>query len=511
MPKRENERWASLHPPYCTCVSCAKRRVARGSLRICPSCKEKSLFYNAYVGLWECLNPRCKRVYKPRERGVQSKERDVVKGRASSMRSSASSGKFDPYVDKILRCVDCGQLFSFTAKEQRFFASKGFVEPMRCYGCRRARRKQFNKSTVNVNHVRVKSRQKKRTGVVVTITLLLLGGVFIFWLTNGFSPDTEPPSIPILVSPQNQLITENHVITLEWSKVEDSSAVKYEVQVGDNDTFANLCFVGDKIKTCSTLTSRLDDGIYYWRVRAIDGAGNTSSWSQTRQFWCYTQPPYAKTFGGQRINLINNWDAKDPTWQQLVSFLEADKTDSKAYAIFSFPCGAFAEEVHNNSEAAGIKAAWVALDFRDKSGGHALNAFKTTDRGLVYIDCTGEDIMSFRVPRLPPILSQRTTSPPVERDKVAYVEVGKQYGLIALGKATSLDYTFYEQTVKKWEYLQAKIQEYEWLMAGRTIVYDQAEYARLKRMYDEIKAMERDLGGYWWPPLDVVKDVKTYW
>lgn len=45
------------------------------------------------------------------------------------------------YEDKILICKECGAEFTFTAGEQEFFASKGFVnEPQRCKACRDARR-----------------------------------------------------------------------------------------------------------------------------------------------------------------------------------------------------------------------------------------------------------------------------------------------------------------------------------------------------------------------------------
>ena len=43
--------------------------------------------------------------------------------------------------DKTLVCVDCGGDFVFTAGEQEFFNSRGFVnEPKRCQACRTSRR-----------------------------------------------------------------------------------------------------------------------------------------------------------------------------------------------------------------------------------------------------------------------------------------------------------------------------------------------------------------------------------
>ena len=45
------------------------------------------------------------------------------------------------YNDKTLVCKDCGQEFTFTAREQEFYAEKGFTnEPQRCKTCRDARK-----------------------------------------------------------------------------------------------------------------------------------------------------------------------------------------------------------------------------------------------------------------------------------------------------------------------------------------------------------------------------------
>ena len=49
------------------------------------------------------------------------------------------------FVDKTLTCRDCGMDFVFTAGEQEFYASKGFVnEPTRCPSCRQARKSAMN-------------------------------------------------------------------------------------------------------------------------------------------------------------------------------------------------------------------------------------------------------------------------------------------------------------------------------------------------------------------------------
>ncbi len=47
------------------------------------------------------------------------------------------------FQDKTLTCADCGATFTFTAREQEFFATKGYAnEPKRCLACRQSRRSQ---------------------------------------------------------------------------------------------------------------------------------------------------------------------------------------------------------------------------------------------------------------------------------------------------------------------------------------------------------------------------------
>lgn len=47
------------------------------------------------------------------------------------------------FQDKSIQCSNCGTTFTFGAREQKFFASKGLInEPRRCPQCRKARKRQ---------------------------------------------------------------------------------------------------------------------------------------------------------------------------------------------------------------------------------------------------------------------------------------------------------------------------------------------------------------------------------
>jgi hypothetical protein len=93
------------------------------------------------------------------------------------------------------------------------------------------------------------------------------------------------------------------------------------------------------------------------------------------------------------IVLHNNPAAHNPTWAELKAFLETDNTDRHAYIPGKYTCGDFAETLHNNAEAAGIRAAIVAIELKSPTMAgaiinHSLDAFETTDRGIMYIDDT---------------------------------------------------------------------------------------------------------------------------
>jgi len=150
------------------------------------------------------------------------------------------------------------------------------------------------------------------------------------------------------------------------------------------------------------------------------------------------QPPYAKESIGRplAVSLSNNSAAADPTWQELITFLLTDPTDDELYQLNTFDCANFSEMLHNNAEVAGIKAAFVAVSFSDEEEGHALNAFKTTDRGLAYVDCTG------------PTLTQRLQQPYLEWDKIAYVVKEKEYGSVSISLTVYPEYSYYEQIGK---------------------------------------------------------------
>lgn len=123
------------------------------------------------------------------------------------------------------------------------------------------------------------------------------------------------------------------------------------------------------------------------------------------------QPPFLIALS-QSPHLVPQTQVSDPTYAQLISFIQSDQTDRNTYIPDVYMCGGFAQDVYNNAERAGIRAAYVGITFASTPIGHACNAFRTTDRGLVFIDCTG---------------LEAGDSGPNSRDKIADVRLGKNY------------------------------------------------------------------------------------
>jgi hypothetical protein len=210
----------------------------------------------------------------------------------------------------------------------------------------------------------------------------------------------------------------------------------------------------------------------------------------------------------------------------MVAFIKADATDTRDYiedGEYAFVCADFAEEVHNNAEAAGIRAGWVGIKFQGSEEGHAINAFETTDRGLVYIDCTnGRDI-------------EEENEEIKSWDTVAYLETGKKYGILNIDRVAdsgydyySLQYDFYAACEKKWRDYKNSLELYNEEVdrfneeAGRKVfIYGSPEEQRMTDWKDELtgrketlEIMEKELGHSWYQSefsSCIVKNVTVHW
>ena len=232
-----------------------------------------------------------------------------------------------------------------------------------------------------------------------------------------------------------------------------------------------------------------------------------------------SQPPVLKA-SGLRVNLVNNENAVNPTWQELVAFLQEDDTDQYRYYDEVMICGDFAEKLHNNAESYGIKAAFITIMFVGEEVGHAVNAFDTADLGIIYIDCTGESFETY---------SDYISSPKEYEgsyDSVAFLEIGKEYGLMALENVKVPGYYEYEEYKQSVDNLEQEIASYIIQVDdynsrvdkfNRQTSYSQSTYDELTAEARELKKKQKELEetnyelSPIWETMGIVEEIEIYW
>jgi|GEM_PF-3183509 len=101
--------------------------------------------------------------------------------------------------------------------------------------------------------------------------------------------DTVAPEVPQPTAPQNGGWSNTHGVTLGWTGVTDVSGVTYEIRYStsparDPSSSNNGELSGSNVRDTASITGTstpvmLTDGTWFWQVRAVDGAGNPSVWS----------------------------------------------------------------------------------------------------------------------------------------------------------------------------------------------------------------------------------------
>lgn len=75
---------------------------------------------------------------------------------------------------------------------------------------------------------------------------------------------------------------------------------------------------------------------------------------------------------------------RNPTFQEVKDFILKDPTSRNTFVLNKYECRNFAADVDNNAKAAGLRCAFVLLCYQN--GQHAVVAFSTSDRGMIYIE-----------------------------------------------------------------------------------------------------------------------------
>jgi hypothetical protein len=139
---------------------------------------------------------------------------------------------------------------------------------------------------------------------------------------------------------------------------------------------------------------------------------------------------YYPISGGRQILPYKNPDDHHPTLSEVVRFVKGTRISEKLYLPDEYVCGNFAHDLIKSAEKASLACTLASIEFKGETIGHAVVAFRTTDFGLVFIDCTGG-----KVPGKPGIYNT-----------IGYIKPGKTYGRLPLeiGRVDPNHYEFYE-------------------------------------------------------------------
>ncbi|MBO4511636.1 MAG: hypothetical protein J5746_02610, partial [Victivallales bacterium] len=96
------------------------------------------------------------------------------------------------------------------------------------------------------------------------------------WTLSVSGTDNTPPAAPANIT--SNLLDNN--LCASWQAVQDFSGVKYEVEYSRD---ANFTEATSLLLTEASFELPLASGTWHWRVRSVDGAGNTSPWSNANE------------------------------------------------------------------------------------------------------------------------------------------------------------------------------------------------------------------------------------
>jgi hypothetical protein len=106
-----------------------------------------------------------------------------------------------------------------------------------------------------------------------------------------FAMDSTPPSAPSNLVPVDGIQAEPTPV-FQWSSMTDPSGLTYSLQIARDPGFSNIVLQKQglvnpayKLTDVEQLKDVKKSEPYFWRVKAIDGASNESSWSSPTSFY----------------------------------------------------------------------------------------------------------------------------------------------------------------------------------------------------------------------------------
>lgn len=136
------------------------------------------------------------------------------------------------------------------------------------------------------------------------------------WAASSFKTPNPPPP-PMLFSPVNNILVTDYTPRFDWRDVIPPAGTRlhhYQIQVAKDPGFSIIVF--DKktlISEFTPLTMLAPNSSFYWRVRSVNGLGQSGVWSVVANFRTAIRPPvlFSPTNGSTLAALRPGFDWKD--------------------------------------------------------------------------------------------------------------------------------------------------------------------------------------------------------
>jgi len=144
-------------------------------------------------------------------------------------------------------------------------------------------------STTSRNHTPSMSEQG---GVTIRVRAIDAIGNYGNWSAPiHYTYDSVSPVAPTLTSPSNGAIVNGLSVTQSWST--SDSDVDYYVYESYNDAAATSLRWSEQFNATSKTATNVANAEYWWRVKAVDYAGNESAWSDVWKLTIDNDDPIA--------------------------------------------------------------------------------------------------------------------------------------------------------------------------------------------------------------------------
>jgi hypothetical protein len=98
---------------------------------------------------------------------------------------------------------------------------------------------------------------------------------------------------------------------------------------------------------------------------------------------------------GSKDGAGSGYNIRDPTYNEMSTFIKNDLTDLHAYDYYTYNCFHYTRDVIDHAFVQGIKVGLVYIEF--SGGAHAIVVFKTIDKGLIFIEPQNDEIVTLAV------------------------------------------------------------------------------------------------------------------